>query len=116
MAPLQLLDSYLAAHSYLGSDSGATLEDYKQCKGILPSTVKAETLPHLFRWHAHITALMQRHPSTDRFGNLLAQGTVPNLCAAAKPKQEAKPKHEAKPKQKGKAEQDIGPAPALSRK
>lgn len=70
-------NDYLAQHMYLGSDICATLVDYKQHNSIRTSELNKEKLPHLFRWHSHITFLKGCHPTVDCRGVPIPAGTQP---------------------------------------
>jgi len=117
------LDAYLVSNSYLGSATGATLEDYKTCKGIASGSFQADKLPHLQRWHSHVSHLMAVYPKFDRLGNEIPAGKAADLGSVspapapkeAAPKKEAaqyqdddKPKKvkEAAPKKEGKKKEE----------
>lgn len=110
---LAQLDAYLASSSYLGSATGVTLEDFKQCSAIKASDVDATSMPHLARWHGHITALIAQGSKFDWKGDPLPAGKAPNLSTAPKteaaPKKEAASKKEAAPKKEGKKEKEAAP-------
>jgi len=121
---LAQLNQLLEKQSYIGNVAGATLEDYAKAAEI--KSVDAAKFPHVARWHAHITYVAQRFPTTDWRGNPLAKGNAaptqakggkasPKASPKAAPKAEEK-KKEAKPKQEskkgGKAEEKKDAAPA----
>jgi len=121
---LAQLNQLLEKQSYVGNEAGATLEDYAKAAEI--KSVDAAKFPHVARWHAHITYVAQRFPTTDWRGNPLAKGNAapaqakggkasPKASPKAAPKAEEK-KKEAKPKQEpkkgGKAEEKKDAAPA----
>ena len=75
MATRRKLDSYLATHSYLGSDVCATLLDYEMCESLKQDadTCLAE-FPHLRRWKSHITFLKLKYSGLDHLGQQLQFG------------------------------------------
>jgi len=82
MAPLQELNAYLADNSFLGSQTGVTLEDYKQCKEIKAGSFDADSLPHLARWHSHVSHLLAKYPTVDYRGVAIPAGNAPQLAAS----------------------------------
>eukprot|EP00927_Polykrikos_kofoidii_P008086 TRINITY_DN13345_c0_g1_i1.p1 TRINITY_DN13345_c0_g1~~TRINITY_DN13345_c0_g1_i1.p1 ORF type:complete len:629 (-),score=82.60 TRINITY_DN13345_c0_g1_i1:89-1930(-) len=76
---LEQLDAILASSSYLGSSSCATLADYGMCGKISVGSFQPEVLPHLQRWHSHVSYLMLRYPSFDRYGRAIPVGHMPLL-------------------------------------
>lgn len=44
MAPLEQLNAYLESNSYLGSSTGATLEDYRQWKDITAASLNHQAV------------------------------------------------------------------------
>jgi len=102
MAALDQLNTYLSSSSYLGSATGVTLEDYRQCKEIKEGSVSEKEFPHLFRWYTHVSYLMDKYPEVDYRGNKIPAGTVPALTGGAPQaaKKDIAPKKEAAPKKR----------------
>lgn len=96
MESLDELNSYLARNSYLGSSLGATLEDYKRCKTISLSEVEVSGLPHLQRWHSHISRLMAKHGMFDPQGKPLQDASSTDAKDGKQSNQSKGPK-DAKP-------------------
>jgi len=83
-ASLVQLDAFLAHSSYLGDRAAATIIDYEQCARIEAADVA--TLPHLRRWHTHISYLVQRYGrSCDCYGRPVRAGVLLDFAAKAKP-------------------------------
>mmetsp|Transcript_120819 Transcript_120819/g.219672 ORF Transcript_120819/g.219672 Transcript_120819/m.219672 type:complete len:351 (+) Transcript_120819:80-1132(+) len=78
---MKALDAYLAACSYLGSDSCATLIDFKWCHSIDVASLSADEFPHLLRWHRHVSRLMAASSEFDRRGDPVPDGSEPDLGA-----------------------------------
>lgn len=57
MASLEEMNAYLAAHSFLGSDVAPVTIDFEQWANIRAVNVDVERMPHLSRWHAHVSHL-----------------------------------------------------------
>lgn len=79
MATLEQLDSYLARKTYLGSDVSATLEDCRRCGEIPAGSIDAGKLPHLYRWHTHVSFLIKAYGALDFLGRPLPEGKAPTF-------------------------------------
>lgn len=79
---MEELNTYLALHSYLGSATCVTLVDFKHCEAIREASFDHAALPHLSRWHRHVSFLKSRHPQFDHFGIAIPNGTKPALDVA----------------------------------
>merc|ERR1719181_1353098 len=99
---LTQLNQLLEQQSYIGSVTGATLEDYAKCREI--QSVDAAKFPHVARWHAHVSVLAVKYPTHDWRGNpipkgengiALSQNKIKEAAPKAAPKEAA-----AKPKPK----------------
>lgn len=104
------LNAYLACNSYLGYPACATKEDYNCCNGIQVADVDAAELPHLHRWHLHISHLMSKFGMFDSRGSPIqdtaskapvsmsgsANSSIVQVSSLAKqPKQQKQPKQAA---------------------
>lgn len=80
MEPVSLhqLDAFLRKQSFIGSAASITLEDYRLCTQIKSESVDQEHMPHLARWHSHVSHLVSQLGSDcDRFGIPIPLGQMP---------------------------------------
>jgi len=101
---MEELNAYLATNSYLGSSQGVTQVDYKQCKDI--TSFDAIALPHLNRWHVHVSYLMSKYPTFDHLGVAIPAGSAPAVSTA---KVESSPQVQASPKKEAAPSKDAAP-------
>jgi len=110
---MDALNAYLANNSYLGSDIGITLEDYKRFDEIKEGSFDAAVLPNLNRWYNHVSALKSKYPKFDHLGNAISKGTSPDLGGAPKketaPKKENAPKKDNAPKKENAPKEEAAP-------
>jgi len=101
MDALEELNACLACSSYLGYSMCATLEDYTCFEGIKAIEVHASGLPHLQRWHSHISRLIARHGMFDTWGMPIPDASCSdiNLADLQDGKPLKQPNQQKQPKQ-----------------
>jgi 2'-phosphotransferase len=58
------------------------LVDFQHCKEIKEGNFDHAALPHLSRWHRHVSSLKSKHPQFDHFGIAIPDGAQPTLGVA----------------------------------
>lgn len=81
MTSLQELNVHFSFYSYLGGNV-ATLRDYERCLLIKPHEIDASSMPHLRRWHNHITQLMRIYGKFDFQGKPLGDGCAADVASS----------------------------------
>eukprot|EP00747_Dinoflagellata_sp_TGD_P167522 gnl/TRDRNA2_/TRDRNA2_192079_c0_seq1.p1 gnl/TRDRNA2_/TRDRNA2_192079_c0~~gnl/TRDRNA2_/TRDRNA2_192079_c0_seq1.p1 ORF type:complete len:355 (+),score=54.05 gnl/TRDRNA2_/TRDRNA2_192079_c0_seq1:145-1209(+) len=108
MKSLESLNAHFATKSYIGSAACATETDYQLCRSIKSIDIDAAELPHLHRWHSHMSYLIKKYGMFDVYGNAGNSAVVAREERTSKEShRQVQPKHAA-PQQKPSQDAQCG--------